>query len=300
MESTSRRTSGKSQRQPLSEAVGANVPFGTMVGWRAPGGKVYGVVVGREGKELLVITAYDKALMNDKGVRFYRDDALSGKLTPMLPTLRMSVQRVPVSKTFKHSRVTGAELQSYKDAAKQLQTEGTMEEQSRWIQGAVQHPGRLHKILDLTQNQYDALSKEEKIAKIDAALAKLKGKTGKRAKSKRSALILGKRFIGGIGKTRGRSEGLDLAATNAKLVQIRESMEDPLTEAAWVDQAGMNLIEVLGTAPEMGGIDYYRGDIYDDLSYEAAKFVEKPANARKLRALFKPVIEKVARRQAKE
>ena len=127
MESTSRRAWTQSKQQPLSEAIGANVPFGTMVGWRVPGGDMYGVVVKQEGKELLVITAYDKTLVNDKGVRFYRDDVLSEKLTPMLPTLRMSVQRVPASKAFKHMRVTGPALQPYLDAAKQLQMKVAVE-----------------------------------------------------------------------------------------------------------------------------------------------------------------------------
>lgn len=126
MESTSRRKPGRSQPQPLSEAVG-KVPFGTMVGWRTPGGEVYGVVVGRDGKELLAITAYDRSLARDKGIRLYRDEALSGKLTSVMPSLLMSVQRVPAAKAFKHSRVTGAALQPYSDAAKQLQIEeGTM------------------------------------------------------------------------------------------------------------------------------------------------------------------------------
>jgi len=221
MESTSRRKPGRSQPQPLSEAVG-KVPFGTMVGWRTPGGEVYGVVVGREEKELLVVTAYDKTLMRDKGIRFYRDDALSGKLTPLLPTLRMSVQRVPAAKAFKHSRVTGAALRPYSDAAKQLQTEGTMIEQSRWIQGAVKHPGRLKKILGVTDEEWSGLSKKSKLKMINDAL---KGNPGD---SERGALLLGKRFIGGEFKR--RREDVFNADTIDLLRSLNESVEDDITE----------------------------------------------------------------------
>jgi hypothetical protein len=39
----------------LCEAAGS-APFGTMVGWHTPAGAVYGVVAGKSGNELLVLT----------------------------------------------------------------------------------------------------------------------------------------------------------------------------------------------------------------------------------------------------
>lgn len=108
------------QLSQLSEAVNAKVPIGTTIGWATPGGKEYGVVVGSEGKHLLAITAYDKTLVKDRRLKKYRDEALSGKLTPFASSVRLDVQRVPVNKAFKHSRVTGAALRPYTNAAKQF------------------------------------------------------------------------------------------------------------------------------------------------------------------------------------
>lgn len=121
----SHETLGK-LRQHLCEAVG-KVPFGTMVGWRTPGGRAYGVVVGMEGKELLALTTYDKTLKKDRGLKYYRDEALSDKLAPLMPSVVMDLQRVPTDKAFKHGRITGAALKPYVTAAKHLQLEGRSE-----------------------------------------------------------------------------------------------------------------------------------------------------------------------------
>jgi hypothetical protein len=149
----------------------------------------------------------------------------------------MDLQRVPAAKAFKHGRIRGAALQPYTMAAATLQLEGEENmlslSEKMWIQGAVKKPGRLPKLLGLKQADYDALSNAEKIKKIDAALAELGGQSGKAAKSKRSALVLGKRFIGGIGKKK-TSEEVDFAGINAKLEGIRQSLGKgrPLTEQA--------------------------------------------------------------------
>lgn len=230
--------------QPLSEAVGT-APFGTMIGWRAPGGMVYGVVVGKSGNELLALTTYDKTMRKDPSLRFYRDENLSGKLPMLTQTVAMDLQRVPASKAFKHGRIRGAALQPYTMAAATLQLEGeenmsSLTEKTMWIQGAVKKPGRLPKLLGLTQDKYDALSKEEKVAKIDQALADLEGDSGKAAKSKRSALILGKRFIGGI-KKKAKKEAVDFSAMTAKLAEVLQSL----------DEAGVRKVNKKGLADEL-------------------------------------------------
>lgn len=111
-----------SRLRRLSEAA-VSAPFGTTVGWKTPGGEVYGVVVGKEGKELLCLTTYDKTMQKDKSIRFYRDEAASDKLPPVTSTVRMSLQRVPAAKAFKHGRLKGSALKPYQQAMKALQTE---------------------------------------------------------------------------------------------------------------------------------------------------------------------------------
>lgn len=126
MGSTSQDRPGRLSRpQPLLEATGVNVPFGTMIGWRTPAGKEYGVVVGSDGNHLLALTAYDKRLAKDKGLKYYRDEALSGKLAPFMPSVQVDLQRVPANRAFKHGRMTGAALLPFQAAAKHLQLEGT-------------------------------------------------------------------------------------------------------------------------------------------------------------------------------
>ena len=121
----SHETLGK-LRQRLCEAV-TNAPFGAMVGWRTPGGEVYGVVVGTEGKELLCLTTYDKTMRKDKGLGYYKDEAASDKLPQVTPTVRMSLQRVPTTKAFKHGRLQGSALKPSQQAAAALQVEGIEE-----------------------------------------------------------------------------------------------------------------------------------------------------------------------------
>jgi len=204
-----------SQLRRLSEAA-PSTPVGTMVGWKAAGSEVYGVVIGRSGKDLLCLTTYDKTLEKDKGIRLYRDEAMSGKLPMVTPTVRMSLQRVPAAKAFTRSRLTGSALKPYVQAASVLQ----MEEATRWIQGAVKKPGRLRKILGVSKEDWEALSKEKKLAMINQALA------GDPDDSERGALLLGKRFIGGEFKRKGRSEDMDFTTVNAKLEGIRQSLTE--------------------------------------------------------------------------
>ena len=105
----------------LSEV--AAYSFGTLVGWNTPSGVVYGVVVGKKGKDLLCLTLSDKSLQMDSAVRFYRDDAMSDKLSLHMSGVMMSFQRVPKTKIIKKGRVKGKSLMAYKKAAALLQLE---------------------------------------------------------------------------------------------------------------------------------------------------------------------------------
>lgn len=110
----------------LSEAV-QNAPFGTVVGWRTPAGKAYGVVVGKEGKELLCLSAFSKSLAKDKSLTYYEDKSASGKLQQAMPGVLMALQRVPMNRAFKRGRVEGTGLQPYLKAAAHLQLESVEE-----------------------------------------------------------------------------------------------------------------------------------------------------------------------------
>ncbi len=205
----------------LVEAVG-KVPFGTMVGWRTPGGNAYGITVGREGSELLCLTIYDRTLKKDRALRLYRDEAMSDKLGPLMPGVMMDLQRVPANRAFRRGRVKGRALAPYMKAAAHLQLEGEMPSvtEKMWIQQAVKRPGRLRKILGMSDEEWESASKG---AKLKAINAKLKTSTDK---SERGALLLGKRFIGGdIGRGH-REEGMDLKGTNERLTRVREALEE--------------------------------------------------------------------------
>ena len=206
--------------ESLAEAVG-KVPFGTMIGWRTPAGNAYGVAVGREGKELLCLTIYDRTLLKDRALRLYRDEAMSKKLGPLMPGVMMDLQRVPANRAFRRGRMRGRALQPYIKAAAHLQLEDDMSRtdemtERMWIQQAVKRPGRLRKILGVSDEEWEAMGKAEKIKRIKA---KLKTSTDK---SERGALQLGLRFVGGEFKRR-REEDMDLERANALLAQMREA-----------------------------------------------------------------------------
>jgi len=191
---TKSRRAFETPRQRLSESA-ASAPFGSMVGWRTPTGRMYGVVVGKEegkrGKDLLCLTVYDKALQKDPGLRLYRDEDRSNRLEPVMPGIRMDLQRVPASRATRHGRLAGPALRPYIQAAAHLQLEGHAEESKFWIQGAVKRPGRLRKILGVSDAEWEKLSKSQKLKIIDQALK------DEPDASARGALALGRRFIGG-------------------------------------------------------------------------------------------------------
>lgn len=328
----------------LSEAV-QRAPIGTLVGWKALGDFDYGIVLGREGEDLLCLTMYDKTLIRDAGIKHYRDEKLTNELasTLVVPGVVMDIQRVPATKAFRKGLVYGPALKPYLAAAQlkleALQTEqaapvgsdavpieeiairelasnlgfkvkeldvvdgesvatligrnstevrltiagedvtwdvrvrgesvgngkasttafatlsdeiesvltrdvssaaGTAEaereetvestygvagklavvrtllegiEEAKWIQKAVKKPGRLPKVLGMTQEKYDSLSKDEKLAAIDSKLKEIEGDSGKKATSMRGALILGKRFVQGITKeATAAGDGIDEAS----------------------------------------------------------------------------------------
>lgn len=110
----------------LSESKKSTV--GTLVGWRAPEGRVYGVVVGSQGKYLLCMSIHDATLKDDSVLKLYRDKNLSEKLAPIMTGIQASIHRVPVSKAFKRGLVKAAALKPYIQVAAQLQLEGKVEE----------------------------------------------------------------------------------------------------------------------------------------------------------------------------
>lgn len=210
-------SSSSQTSESLSEAVG-KAPFGTMVGWRTPAGNAYGVVVGRSKRNLLCLTMYDRTLQKDRSLRFYRDEALSKQLAPAMPGVLMDLQRVPSNKAFKRGRIRGRALQPYTKAAASLQLEGTMNlaEEGKWIQKAVKRPGRLRRILGVSDEQWRGMSKGQKLKLVNA---KLKTSTDK---SERGALLLGKRFISGAIE---HAEDVDLPRANALLTKFRERLQ---------------------------------------------------------------------------
>lgn len=111
-------------RTHLSEAVTTARP-GTMIGWRTPQGYDFGVVVDKEGKDLICLSVYDRHLRKDKAMSHYRDEALTDKLgtKPLAPGIVMDVQRVPMHRAHKTGRMAGQALQPYLVAAAKLKTE---------------------------------------------------------------------------------------------------------------------------------------------------------------------------------
>lgn len=201
-------------------------PIGAVVGWRTPSGRDIGVVVGRDEKDLICVTAYDKSLRTDKGLSHYRDAELTAMLAKknVSPTVMMDVQRVPIQRAHLRTRLHGAQAKSYLAITSQLNLESVMFKEvvevlspvrdvlveksggkgRMWIKKSVKHKGRLAKILGMDQERYKALGKREKVRLIDVKLQALKGRPGKEARSMRGALILGKRFVRGIQKERGK------------------------------------------------------------------------------------------------
>lgn len=82
--------------------------------------------------------------------------------------------------------------------------------------------------------------------------------------------------------------------TPPKNPQMESVEEGLLSEAAWVDQIGMNILYALKGDPVLKGLDIYQGRYYDGLSYELAKFVE--GNRDSVRKFFRqPVVKYLAR-----
>jgi len=114
----------------LSEAV-QQAPIGTLVGWKVFGGFDYGVVIGRDAKDLLCMAMYDKALQREAGIKHYRDEKLTNELasTILLPGIMMDIQRIPAMRAFRKGIVRGSALKPYLAAAAQLQIESIHPEQ---------------------------------------------------------------------------------------------------------------------------------------------------------------------------
>jgi hypothetical protein len=209
---SSRASTSRQPSRPLTEGA-SGARLGTVVGWKTPAGREYGVVLGQEGKFLLCLTTYEKSLKKDPGLRLYRDAELTGKLSlhGLLPGFIADVQKVPAARATKQNRLVGKALQPFLKAAEALKLEGVMYreanamleeirkalDEKKWIQTAVKKPGRLPKILGIKADDWEAMDKGAKLKAIDAKLKELEGDSGEAAKSMRGALTLGKRFVGG-------------------------------------------------------------------------------------------------------
>jgi hypothetical protein len=111
----------------LAEAA-PGAKLGTVVGWRTSAGKDYGVVIGKDGSDLLCLSYYNKQLKAEAAFKKYRDVELTEKLKGKgLPKgLMADVQRVPIARAFARGRLAGAALKPYVNAAAHLQLEHEM------------------------------------------------------------------------------------------------------------------------------------------------------------------------------
>lgn len=81
----------------------------------------------------------------------------------------------------------------------------------------MKRPGRLRRILGVSDEDWETLTKAQKLKMIDQALQ------GDPDPSERGALLLGKRFLGGEFKRKGRSEAMDFARVGGMLAEIAQS-----------------------------------------------------------------------------
>jgi hypothetical protein len=116
----------KGLRTQLSERVSPKAARpGTMVGWRTPGGEQYGVVVGKDGQDILVGVAYSRSLKNEQAIKLYRDESLSAKVGGIgVPGITMDIHRVPARKAYSMGRITGQGLKPYLKLGLAIQNEG--------------------------------------------------------------------------------------------------------------------------------------------------------------------------------
>lgn len=70
-------------------------------------------------------------------------------------------------------------------------------------------------------------------------------------------------------------------SVKTRMVRLLES--HALTEASWVDQAGMNLVALVGQHLQTKKVvdDYRKGSVYDAISYVVAKAVAEDEDFRR-------------------
>jgi hypothetical protein len=124
---------------------------GTLVGWRTPSGRNYGVVVGQDGSDLLCISTYTKSLKNDKLVTYYQDESLTQQLPHRSPApdILSDIQRVPIKKAFKRGTIAGKSVRPFIQTSAEMDLEH--EEESN----------PLHRLGERLQDVLESLNKDE-------------------------------------------------------------------------------------------------------------------------------------------
>jgi len=112
----------------------------------------------------------------------------------------MDVQRVPAVRAQYLGRSRGAALKPFLKVTAKLKLESHLGPADTWlmeaddrrlIQKAVKRPGRLRRLLDVSDGDWDDMGEREKLKRI---AAKIRTTTDK---SQLGALTLGARFVGG-------------------------------------------------------------------------------------------------------
>ena len=97
----------------------AKYRVGTIVMYRSGSTKELGVVIGQDGRELLVVGASTPALAKTKDRTRLRDRAITTRLGTKMrfKGVQMDVQRVPSARTWKVGILTGRNVRMYQQLA---------------------------------------------------------------------------------------------------------------------------------------------------------------------------------------
>jgi hypothetical protein len=104
---------------PLLEAA---MQPGTVVGWKANGSSEVGIVIGTQGRDVLVVSTFARSLENQPATKTYRDPGLTAKLPQLKdPSLERDVHRIPRAKVKPQGMLQGRERSVYQRLARFMQ-----------------------------------------------------------------------------------------------------------------------------------------------------------------------------------
>ena len=104
---------------PLLEAA---MQPGTVVGWKVNASNEVGIVIGVNGRDVLVVTTFARTLENQPATKAFRDPALTARLPQLKdPSLERDVHRIPRAKVKPQGMLQGRERQVYQRLAKFMQ-----------------------------------------------------------------------------------------------------------------------------------------------------------------------------------